>query len=227
MAQSSLDGELLKLIAPVLARAVSGGPAGRLMPVGRDVWNRGGTRSISDNPSTVGVALNMAEARKSQPVDFDAGVVYIPGDAQRNAGLVRTPENLESFLRQTPLEHEQALNKYMNNPAIPPDRAMRLGIREEERLPKWWNDRDPRLPVTPTSSCVKRARIGSNGDIYIVFGSNPNKEYQYAGSDDPVEASKILQALVTSGSIGADMNSKNPDSWGYRRSYLHGMREAP
>lgn len=227
MAQSSGGEELSRILLPILARTVTGGMggvAGRLVPVGRGVWNKGGTRSINDNPSTVGVALQMADKQKSQPIDFDAGIVYIPDEPQNNAGFVRTPDNEAAFLRQTPLEHEQALSKFMNNPEIPPERAMRLGIREEERLPKWWNDHDPRLPVTPTSSCVKRARIGSNGDIYIVFGSNPNKEYQYAGSEDPVEASKILQELVISKSIGKNMNSKDPDSWGYRRSYLHGMQ---
>lgn len=224
MALSRAQEEALKLLGHMVVGGAARGIAGRLAPVGRGVWNKGGTRSIYENPSTVNAAVQMAEAQKSGPIDFDAGIVYIAGPAQNNAGLVRTPENLEAFLRQTPLEHEQALRKFMNNPAIPPDRAARLGIREEERLPKWWNDHDPRLPVTPTSSCVKRARIGSNGDIYIVFGSNPNKEYQYAGSDDPVEASRILQELVTAPSIGRDMNPHREDSWGYRRSYKKGMK---
>lgn len=224
MALSRAQEEALRLLGNMVVGGAASGIAGRLVPVGRGVWNKGGTRPINVNPSTVGVATELAEKSKSQPIDFDAGIIYIPGDPQMNAGLVRTPDNLESFIRQTPLEHEQALRKFMGNPAIPPDRAARLGIREEERLPKWWNDHDPRLPVTPTSSCVKRARIGSNGDIYVIFGSNPNKEYQYAGSDDPVEASKILQELVTSGSIGRDMNPHREDSWGWRHSYLKGAK---
>lgn len=223
MALSREQMEALRMLGGMVFGAAVGA-SGRLSPVGRGVWNMGGTRSINDNPSTVNAATRLAEQSRSGPIDFDAGIIYIPGVTQNNAGLVRTPENLESFLRQTPLEHEAALRKYMGNPAIPPDRAARLGIREEERLPKWWNDHDPRLPVTPTSSCVKRARIGSNGDIYVVFGSNPNKEYQYAGSDDPVEASRILQELVTSDSIGRNMNPHDESSWGWRRSYLKGAK---
>lgn len=224
MALSRVQEEALRLLGNMFVGGAARSIAGRLVPAGRRAWNKGGTRSIYDNPSTVNAAVQMAEKQKSQPIDFDAGIVYIPGEPQNNAGFVRTPDNEAAFLRQTPLEHEQALRKFMNIKEIPPERAMRLGIREEERLPKWWNDHDPRLPVTPTSSCVKRARIGSNGDIYIVFGSNPNKEYQYAGSDDPTEASRILQELVTAQSIGQEMNSKKSDTWGYKHSYLHGMK---
>ena len=73
--------------------------------------------------------------------------------------------------------------------------------------------------MTPTSSCVKKARIGANGDIYITFGSNPNKEYQYEGSADPVQASKFLQDLVASESIGRAVNSWT-GLWGKAHTYL-------
>lgn len=161
----------------------------------------------------------MADREPRGPVNFDAGVVYIPGPAQNNAMLVRTPENIEAFLAQTQEEHDAALDKYMNDPNIPPERAVRLGERAEQQLPKWWNDKDPRLPVTPSSSCVKSARIGPDGDIYVTFGSNPNKEYQYEGSPDPVEASKVLQQLVTADSIGRAVNSWTGD-WGTAHTYL-------
>lgn len=168
-----------------------------------------------DNVDTV---LNLAQRMQSDPIDFDAGVVYIPGAAQNNAGLVRTPENLESFIRQTEKEHEDALTQFENNPNIPKEKAAQLGIKAEEGLAKWWNDKDPRRPVTPTSSAVKKARIGANGDIYVTFGSSP-KEYQYQGSSDPVEASRILQELVTAGSIGRSVNSWSGD-WGKAHTYL-------
>jgi len=169
-------------------------------------------------PVNLGAAVDLAKEMVEQPVDFDAGIVYIPGSAQNNAGLVRTPENLESFVKQTPTEHKDALEQFMDNPNIPPEKAAQLGKKAEEGLAKWWNDHNPRRPVTPTSSAVKKARIGANGDIYVTFGSS-NKEYQYEGSSDPVKASEILQQLVTSPSIGRSDNSWSGD-WGKAHTYL-------
>ena len=185
-------------------------------------------------------ALELANLKRSEPINFDAGIVFVPGAPQNNAMYVDTPENHEAFIRQTQEEHDAALDKYLKqnggkdfglvpDPEHPGeftpdsikrhDRAMRLGIKAEENLTKWWNDHDPRLPVTPSSSCVKRARIGDDGDIYITFGTNPNKEYQYEGSKDPVEASRILAQLVTSDSIGRSVNSWT-GFWGRNHTYL-------
>lgn len=209
----------LSLLRLLVASALTGGPygPGNAARVGGRVWDK----VANENPDVnVGAALELANRMQSEPIDFDAGVVYIPGPAQNNAELIRTPENLESFIRQSEEEHAEALNKYRNDPKFAgnPGRAARLGIRNEEGLAKWWNDHDPRRPVTPSSSCVKRARIGSNGDIYVTFGSSP-KEYQYEGSADPVEASRILQQLVTSESIGRAVNSWTGD-WGKAHTYL-------
>lgn len=164
-------------------------------------------------------AALMASEAVSQPIDFDAGVVFIPGEAQNNAGL--TGSNLDAFIRQTPEEHEKALMQFMDKPNIPKEKALQLGIKAEEGLEKWWNDKGPRRPLTPTSSCVSKARIGPNGDIYITFGSNQSKEYQYRGSSDPVEASKILKELVgePGKSIGKKVNSWT-GSWGTVHTYL-------
>lgn len=183
--------------------------------------------SANKNPSsTMGAIQKLADAKVSEPIDFDAGIVYVPGDAQNNSMLSGTPEQLEAFIRQTQEEHDQALDQFMDPVKYPqlagkPELAARKGIRAEERLNKWWNDHDPRVPLTPSSSCVKRARIGSNGDIYVVFGSNPNKEYQYEGSSDPVEASRILAELVgePGKSIGRKVNSWS-GSWGQAHTYL-------
>lgn len=167
--------------------------------------------------SSIKAALASAEA-VSQPLDFDAGVVFIPGADQNNAGLVRTPENLEAFIRQTPAEHEEALMKFQDKDNIPEDKKIQLGIKNEEGLAKWWNDKEPRRPVTPTSSAVKKVRLGPNGDIYVTFGSSP-KEYQYEGSSDPVRASEILRDLVAAESIGRAVNSWTGD-WGKAHTYL-------
>lgn len=172
---------------------------------------------MPDNPN-IGAANRLADEMVSEPLNFDAGVVYIPGEPQHNAMYVDTPENHEAFVRQSDEEHRHALQKYLNDPNIPPDRAVRLGMREEQKLPKWWNDHDPRLPVTPSSSCVSSVRLGPNGDIYIKFDPE-GIEYQYEGSPDPVEASRILAQLVTSDSIGKAVNSWS-GFWGKAHTYL-------
>ena len=211
----------LSILRLLVTGALTGGPygPGSAARVGGRVWDK----VANDNPDVnLGAAVELANRMQSEPIDFDAGVVYIPGEIQNNQGLYgASPSDLESFIRQSEEEHAEALNKYMDDPKIPQDRAARLGIRNEEGLAKWWNDHDPRRPVTPTSSCVKRARIGSNGDIYITFGSNPGKEYQYEGSADPVEASKILADLVghPGESIGRRVNSWTGD-WGMAHTYL-------
>lgn len=216
----------------LLMSLVLGGLARGSMPVyipGAVRPDKGGkswrdARESNDNPkrqdrvSRMDVASMLSNAEKSDPIDFDAGVVFIAGSPQNNAGLVRTPANLESFIRQSQQEHDEALTRFAGNPNIPPDKAVQLGLQAERGLDKWWNDKEPRRPVTPTSSAVSKARIGSNGDIYVTFG-NGGKEYQYRGSADPVEASKILQELVTAKSIGRAVNSWTGD-WGKAHTYL-------
>lgn len=181
-----------------------------------------GRPAVEHKPAdTISAAIDLAALKRSDPINFDAGIVFVPGPAQNNALYVDTPENHSAFIRQTQEEHDAALDKYLKDKRFAgnPERAVRLGVKEEEKLPKWWNDHDPRLPVTPSSSCVKRARIGDDGDIYITFGTNPNKEYQYEGSKDPVEASRILAQLVTSDSIGRSVNSWS-GFWGKSHTYL-------
>lgn len=196
-------------------------PRGVKLSTGKDwVYSENNAPQRPNPISNMGVIVDLAEKTKSDPIDFDANVVYIPGSAQNNAGLVRTPENLASFVRQTQEEHDKALNQFLDKPefADHQEEAAKLGIKAEEGLAKWWNDRNPRRPVTPTSSAVKKARIGANGDIYITFGSS-DKEYQYEGSPDPVKASEILRDLVASDSIGRNVNSWS-GSWGKAHTYL-------
>ena len=209
-----------RVIAPLNARAQD--RVGKAAREGGRNWNtmtREPTGESDMRNLNLQAAQKLADKMRSDPIDFDAGIIYVPGHAQENSMLVRTPDNLKAFLRQSEEQHAEALNRYMNDERIPKDRAAQLGIKAEEQLPEWWNDHDPRLPVTPSSSCVKRARIGADGDIYVVFGSNPNTEYQYEGSSDPVEASRILQELVTAPSIGRAINSWT-GTWGKSHTYL-------
>jgi hypothetical protein len=233
MALTPDQEEALKILGRMIGGAAMGsagrggydgktfGPGFAARPGGR-VWEVAANPNAmrGDAISDLEAAVDLAEKMKSNPLDFDAGVVFVPGTPQNNAGLVRTPENLESFIRQSEQEHADALKQFMDKPefADKPEVAAKLGVRAEEALPKWWNDKDPRRPVTPTSSCVRKVRLGPNGDIYVTFGSS-EKEYQYEGSSDPVQASKVLQALVTAPSIGRAVNSWTGE-WGTAHTYL-------
>ena len=214
-----------KTLAAILGGGMFG--VGRAARTGGRVWNtmtradREGFVPEDDSTRNIRAAQKLAEEMRSEPIEFDAGIVYIPGPAQENRMLVGTaPGDLEAFIRQSEAEHAEALNKYMDNPDIPKDRAAQLGIRKEQGLAKWWNDHDPRRPLTPSSSCVSSARIGPDGDIYIRFQEG-GKEYQYEGSPDPVQASKILKELVgvPGESIGRKVNSWT-GSWGKAHTYL-------
>ena len=216
--------ETARTLAAILLGSATGGPygVGSAARAGGRVWNTISRPEAGNYGNSGGGAgfmeAAMAAREPAMAPDFDAGVIYVPGPPQENSMLVRTPENLEAFLRQTQEEHDAALDKYMDDPNIPPERKIRLGERAEQQLAKWWNDHDPRLPVTPSSSCVSSARIGPNGDIYVKF-SPGGKEYQYEGSPDPVEASRVLQELVTAPSIGRAVNSWT-GSWGTAHTYL-------
>lgn len=226
---ASPRGEAAKTLAAILLGNVTGGPygVGRAARTGGRVWNTITRENpegfVPDDDSTrnVRAAQRLADAQVSEPIDFDAGIVYVPGPAQENRMLTgASPADLEAFIRQSEQEHAEALNAYMDDPNIPADQAAKLGIRKEQGLAKWWNDHDPRRPLTPSSSCVSSARIGPNGDIYIRFQEG-GKEYQYEGSPDPVEASKILRELVgvPGESIGRKVNSWT-GSWGKAHTYL-------
>lgn len=225
MALTPQQLEILKTLGTAMLGGAGGFGVGKAARPGGRVWNTITRENregfVPESSETVNLRAAQQLADQMAPpatLDFDAGVVYVPGPAQNNAMLVRSPENLEAFLRQTDAEHRAALEQYLNDPNIPKDRAVQLGIRNEQRLPKWWDDRDPRLPVTPSSSAVSSARIGPDGDIYIRFGQG-GKEYQYEGSPDPVEASRVLQELVTAPSIGRAVNSWT-GSWGKNHTYL-------
>ena len=224
--KAEIEG-LKAVLSGMVGGAFGGFGVGRAARPGGRLWNTitrenaEGFVPEGDDSRNVRAAQMLAEAAQSEPIEFDAGIVYIPGPAQENRMLMGTaPSDLEAFIRQSEQEHAEALNKYMDNPDIPKDRAAKLGIRNEESLAKWWNDNEPRRPLTPSSSCVSSARIGPNGDIYIRFQEG-GKEYQYEGSPDPVQASKILKELVgvPGESIGRKVNSWT-GSWGKAHTYL-------
>lgn len=226
---ASPKGEAAKTLAAILMGSVTGGPygVGRAARAGGRVWNTitrenpEGFIPEDENTRNIRAAQKLADAQVSEPIDFDAGIIYRPGPPQNNQMLTgASPADLEAFIRQSEREHAEALESYMNDPNIPADQAAKLGIRKEQGLAKWWNDHDPRRPLTPSSSCVSSARIGPNGDIYIRFQEG-GKEYQYEGSPDPVEASKILKELVgvPGESIGRKVNSWT-GSWGKAHTYL-------
>ena len=83
--------------------------------------------------SSIDIARALADDQL-QPMDFDAGVVFVPNNPQNNAGFIDTPENRNAFIHQTPEEHEQALRSFLDKKNIPPEKAVQLGIKAEEAL---------------------------------------------------------------------------------------------
>ena len=194
--------EAAKSIASLLLQGAGAGiSALRMAKAAKAAKAAKGGGALSGALSKAEAKAELAPDMVDVPNGFDAGVIFVPGPPQHNAMFVRTPDNLNSFIHQTPAEHKAALEKFLSDSRIPPEKAVRLGRKEEANLPKWWDDDSPRKPVTPSSSAVSSARIGEDGNIYVIFGGR-GKEYTYRGSSDPVKASKILAELVTAPSIG-------------------------
>lgn len=143
------------------------------------------------------------------PNGFLYDVIYIPGAAQGNA-LRNRAEN-EAALAQTQLEHNELLNKYINMLQYPPEVRRMMGQQMERNSPKWNpnSDRNPRRPLTPSSSVISEIRITPENNIEVKFGNS--KPYTYRGGNTVAEASKEVLKLINSSSLGKEL-SKN-GSW--------------
>lgn len=98
------------------------------------------------------------------------------GQATRNALLNRN--YTDAAYRQSDVEHERALKKYVK-PGMNPAQelvARQQGEMYEKSLPKYWNDNNPRRPLDPSSSFIEQvetypglgmARIQIGGRSYI------------------------------------------------------------
>lgn len=120
------------------------------------------------------------------------------GDMTRN-GLLNRGMNKAAY-RQTQLEHDRALNKYVR-PGMSPAQIMLAQTRGQqlERLnPKYWLDNTPRLPLNPSSSWIDA--IEYLPDLGIAVMKTGGREYYY-----PLTARQVGN-WVTADSIGGFYN---------------------
>lgn len=103
---------------------------------------------------------------------------------------------------QTLDEHNAALNKYIV-PGMNPIQlrwAIQKGLEDEQKLPSFWKDTQPRRNISAGSKAVSSVRINPDNTISIQFGGK-GKWYNYRGGPNRYEASLAAQQLVTSPSI--------------------------
>lgn len=179
------------------AGGMGGGIAGRIM---------GGAAG----PGGVPVAIDYPPRRSS----FDYRISYMPGPPQFNAAYNGDPEPMRM---QTLDQHNRALTKYVK-PGMNPAQvrwAIEKGKEEEKALPEFWSDdNSPRVKsARSSSSAVSGVRIRPDNTIAVQFGGR-GKWYTYRGGATPYEAALAAHDLVTSRSLGRNMNRYNPASWG-------------
>lgn len=149
------------------------------------------------------------------PGGFLYDVQYIPGAAQNNA--LRNRSENDAALAQTQQEHNDALNAYLAATGYPPAIRKQLGEDLEKKLAKWNPkvDRSPRRPLTPSSSAISEIKINPDNTIGIKYGPN-SKSYTFRGANNIQDAAKEVLALINSSSIGRELNTKIPGTWGSR-----------
>lgn len=149
---------------------------------------------------------------------FDYGVVWIPGAAQDNA-LFNASE-AEAALAQTQQEHNDALNKFLNATQYKPSVRARMGRETEKNLVKWNPNKDtkPRRPLTPSSSVISDIKILPNNNIGVRFNKKGPKGggeyYEYRGGSTVQEAAQEVLNLLRGGSLGRNLNTRIPGTWG-------------
>lgn len=110
----------------------------------------------------------------------------------RNALLNRS--NKDAAYRQTDFEHDNLLNAFVETNMEPWQEKLALlrGKQAEEGNPRYWDDEEPRKPLTPSSSFIEDieylptlnlARIRIGGKIYDFPGFTPKQMGDMITSD--------------------------------------------
>lgn len=100
-------------------------------------------------------------------------------------------------------EHRDALTKYIR-PGMTPKQlrvAEEMGIEEEKKLPKFWNESFDRRNFKVSSSAVSGIRITPSGNVEVRWGSSP-KWYTFRQYANTHEASLKAKELLQADSIG-------------------------
>lgn len=149
------------------------------------------------------------------PGGFTYDVIYVPGAVQNNA-LRNRAEN-DAALAQTQQEHNDALNAYLAAMQYPPAVRKMMGEQIERNLAKWnpAKDKMPRRPLTPSSSVISEIKITPENTISIKYGPN-SKSYTFRGANNIQDAAREVLELINSSSLGRELNTKIPGTWGSR-----------
>lgn len=149
------------------------------------------------------------------PGGFTYDVIYVPGAVQNNA-LRNRAEN-DAALAQTQQEHNDALNAYLAAMQYPPAVRKMMGEQIERNLAKWnpAKDKMPRRPLTPSSSVISEIKINDDNTIGIKYGPN-SKSYTFRGANNIQDAAREVLELINSSSLGRELNTKIPGTWGSR-----------
>lgn len=172
-----------------------------------------GIKNMLMDPVEIEVAVQSLpfEQYKQHPVEYD--VQYRPG-VKFNYGL--NPMNTEAGYIQDDYAHNVNLKEYVKEglqQGLSMDEALEFAKMKDQKLnAKYWNeDKQIRRPLGAGSSVISDARINGNGDIELTF--NRGKTYTYEGGTNP---DKELTELLTSYSIGNQLNRYRPGSWANR-----------
>lgn len=144
------------------------------------------------------------------PKEFSPGkhhvykVVNIPGAPNYNQyGKADKAIIDEAGEMQSLKEHRDALTKYIR-PGMTPKQlrvAEEMGLDEEKKLPKFWNESEDRRPFKVSSSAVTGIRITPMGNVEVQWHGSP-KWYTFKQYANTHEASLKAKELLQADSIG-------------------------
>lgn len=131
-------------------------------------------------------------------------VVHMPGKPNLNSygkGYAQLID--EAGEMQSLKEHRDALTKYIR-PGMTPKQlrvAEEMGLEEEKKLPKFWNESFDRRNFKVSSSAVSGIRITPSGNVEVRWGTSP-KWYTFKQYGNTRDASLAAKELLKADSIG-------------------------
>lgn len=126
----------------------------------------------------------------------------MPANGAHNSGLMSEIADKAARM-QTINEHNDALLKYLRPGMMPTevDAAIRKGVKEEKRLPQYWDDLQNRRTFNVRSDAVHAIRITPDAKIEVKWRNSPNW-YTFKQYPDTYKASLEAQKLIMSPSLG-------------------------
>ena len=176
----------------------------------------GGMFSRVFGPTKSGIPTTVEESG----VDFDYPIIYIPGPPNHNSQRDRSVN--DAALPFSPEEYKKIYNEIYDRKdlnMLTKDEMMKQVLKSN---PKWVPGQNikPKEELKPSSSAIRSLRITPDNKIAIRYGKG-STEYTYTGGQTVKDAAKEVLKLINSQSIGRELNTKIPGSWGARH-FDHG-----